>query len=75
LHRRASACARRAAEADAGLRQRRERDLDAVRIHHVERERWRPIRIFADGWASSGRVDRLAIERRDEVEVNIDPAR
>src|ERR1700756_4353791 len=32
---------RLAAEADAGLRQRRERDLDAVRIHYLERELWR----------------------------------
>src|SRR4029453_2171843 len=63
-----------AAEADAGLRQRRQGNLDAVRIHHIERELWRPIRIFAERRASPRRVDRLAVERRDEVEVNVDPA-
>src|SRR5262249_19731111 len=67
-------CARLAAKADARLRQRREGNLDAVRIHHIERELWRPIRIFAESRASPRRVDRLAVERRDEVEVNVDPA-
>ena len=46
-----------------------------VRIHHIERELWRPIRIFAQRRASACRVDRLAVERRNEVEVNVDPAR
>src|SRR5215471_5874837 len=67
--------ARLATEPDAGLRQRREGNLDAVRIHHIERELRRPIRIFAERRASPRRVDRLAVERRDEVEVNVDPAR
>src|SRR5262249_10954107 len=67
--------ARLAAKVDARLRQRREGNLDAVRIHHVERELWRPIRIFTERRAPPRRVDRLAVERRNEVEVNVDPAR
>src|SRR5262245_32932939 len=67
--------ARPADEADAGLRQRRERDLDAVRVHQLERELRRPFRVSADGGAAPRRVDRLAVERRDEVEVQLYPAR
>src|SRR5262249_7298861 len=67
--------ARLTAEADARLRQRREGNLDAVRIHHIERELRRPIRIFAERRASPRRVDRLAVERRGGVGVEGDPAR
>ena len=67
--------ARLVAEADAGLRQRGERDLDAAGVHQFERELRRPVRILADGRTATGGIDRLAVERRNEVEVNVDPAR
>src|SRR5262249_57635400 len=56
--------ARLAAKADAGLRQRREANLDPLRIHHIERELRRPIRIFTERRPPPRRVDRLAVERR-----------
>src|SRR5262249_10804854 len=68
-------CARLAAEADAGLRYRGERDLDAGCVHQVEREWRRPVRIPADGRPPAGGINRLAVERRNEVEMNVDPAR
>jgi hypothetical protein len=39
------------AEADAGLRQRGERDHDAARVHQFERG-WAPVKLFpmADSW-------------------------
>src|SRR5262249_25850795 len=49
-------------------------DLDAVRIHHLERELWRPIRIFAERRAPPRRIDRLAVERRGEGGGENDPA-
>ena len=64
-----------AAEADAGLRQRGERDLDAAGIHQIQCELRGPVRVLADRGAPARRIDRLAVEWRNEVEMNVDPAR
>src|SRR5262249_26476447 len=62
------------AEADARLRQRGQRNLDAVAIHQLERELRRPVRIPADRWTAPGLVHGLAVERRNVREVDVDAA-
>ena len=62
------------AKSDPGLRQRGERDLDAVGVHDIERERRGPVRIFADGGTAARGIDRVAVERRNQVEMDVDPA-
>ena len=62
------------AEPHAGLRQRGERDLDAEAVHQLERELRGPVGIAADRGAAAGLVHRLAVERRNVVEMNVDPA-
>ena len=63
------------AELHAGLRQRGERRRDVEPVHGFERELGRPVRIAADRRAGTGRVHRIRIEPRNEVKMNVDPAR
>ena len=42
-------------EADTRLRQRGQRNFDALGVHELERDRGRPVRVFADRGASAGR--------------------
>ena len=61
-------------ELHAGLRNRGDGKLDFMLVHDVERERRRPFRIAADGGPGARVVDRIAIERRNEMQVNVDLA-
>jgi hypothetical protein len=65
----------RRAETDARLRQRGERQFDPMRIHDIERDLRRPIRVLADGRTTARLVNRVAIERRDQMKMHVDAAR
>src|SRR5437763_3141136 len=63
--------ARLCLEADAGLREGGQDNFDVVRVHDCKRELRRPIRIPPDCRTAAGGIDRLAVEWRNVMEVNV----
>ena len=62
------------AELHARLRERGQRELDAILVHQLERALGRPLGVAADRGPGTGRVNGVLVERRDEMEVDVDAA-
>ena len=61
-------------EADAGLAERQQRKRDAVIVHEIQRQCRCPVWIAPDRGPAAGLVNRVPVELRNEVEVDINQA-